>query len=520
MIQKRRIVTNAGSSVVQIIVSGATLVVLYKYLLETIGVAQLGVWSLVLAMSSMIQVANFGLTGSIVKNIADYDARGDKHSIALAIQTAVITVAILSLVLIGCAYPGAKYYFSFAIEGQPYHDALEVLPLALVAFWLLMVTSIYQSGMYGCQLIVRRNGVLIAESISHLILCMLLAPRYGLLGLAYARVAQNLVTLMASMAFLKSHLPALPLFPYRWDKVLFKEMVGYATSFQVISLLVMLSDPITKALLSRFGSVSMVGYYEMANKLVQLFRSLIVNANQVLVPAFANLKQLQPQRVSELYLKSAHLVTYLALPGFGLLTICAPLVSELWVGRYEPIFVWSIVLLCAGWLANTLAVPAYYACLGTGEMRINMVSHVAMTVINILLASILGNLIGGLGVVLSWSIALALGGTLLNVLYCRRNSIAFGSLLSGHDRMLTGFLITGLVVSYLGWLMLPGVWGMVLPSLDLPATWEPFLTSGMMIFIYIAIMSFPMWTHSIRKDLQQWVSGAFLAEKLLQLHID
>src|SRR5690349_5819227 len=110
MIEKRRTAINVVSSIVQIVVSGVTLAMLYRYLLETIGVAQLGVWSLVLAMSSMIQVANFGLTGSIVKSIADYDAKGDKHTVVIAIQTAIITVASLSFVLIACAYPAAEYY--------------------------------------------------------------------------------------------------------------------------------------------------------------------------------------------------------------------------------------------------------------------------------------------------------------------------------------------------------------------------------------------------------------------------
>jgi O-antigen/teichoic acid export membrane protein len=74
MIQKRCIIANATSSVVQIAISRVALFVLYKFLLETIGGAQMGIWSRVLATSSMIQVANYGLTGSIVKHIADYDA--------------------------------------------------------------------------------------------------------------------------------------------------------------------------------------------------------------------------------------------------------------------------------------------------------------------------------------------------------------------------------------------------------------------------------------------------------------
>lgn len=487
--------------------------VLYRYLLETIGIEQLGVWSLVLAMSSMVQVANFGLTGSIVKHIADHDAKGEKRTAAIAIETAAITVAVLSLALIACAYPAAKYYLAFAIEGKLYNDAMAILPLGLMAFWVLMVTSIYQSGLYGCQLINKRNGLLIAESISHLALCLFLAPRYGLLGLAYARVGQNLITLMASMAILKGHLSPLSFFPYRWDKTVFGEMVGYATSFQVISLLTMLSDPITKALLSRLGSVSMVGYYEMAAKLIQLFRSLIVNANQVLVPTFANLNQLLPHKVSELYVKSSRLVTFLALPGFGLLAICAPLVSELWIGRHETVFVWSIVLLSFGWLINTLAVPAYFASMGTGEMGINVISHLAMTLLNMLLGLSLGYVWGGLGVVAGWAVALAIGGLLLNILYCRRHSISLGSLFSRDDRAILIYFIAGLAVACLSWQILPKAWEVWLPAIGAPSAWGSTITSGVTISAYCAIMTPPMWKHSTRNDLQRWLTGCFSRDK-------
>lgn len=513
MVEKRSLVTNATSSVVQIIVSGVTLVILYRYLLEMIGVAQLGVWSLVLATSSMIQVGNFGLTGIVVKHIAEYDAKGDKKSLAVAVETAVITVTCLSLILIVCAYPASKYYLAFAIGDRLYQDAIEILPLALVAFLVQMITSIYQSGLYGCQLIVQRNGLLIAESISHLTLCMLLAPRYGLLGLAYARVAQNLMTLTASVAFLKSNVSPLSLIPYRWDLNQIKQMLGYATNFQLISFLAMLSDPITKALLGRLGTVSMVGYYEMANKLVQLFRSVIVNANQVLVPAFANLKQVQPQKVSDLYLKSTRLVTYLALPGFGLLGICAPLVSELWVGHYEPVLVWSIILLSTGWLVNTLAVPAYFVCLGTGEMRINVTSHVAMTLLNVLLALFFCRLVGGLGVVAGWSIAVAIGGLLVNIPYCRRSSIDLRRLVLADDWRLGLCLLTALLVTCLGWQTLPKTWEVILPTLNAPMAWGSTLTSAITIAAYLAIMSIPMWNHSTRNELQRWLGRSLVGQR-------
>ncbi|MCP2619681.1 oligosaccharide flippase family protein [Candidatus Aminicenantes bacterium AC-334-K16] len=118
----------------------------------------------------------------------------------------------------------------------------------------------------------------------------MLAPKYGLKGVAYARVIQNLIILIFSWFFLRKYLPLLPVFPYKWDKKLFREIVGYGINFQIISVARMLYDPITKALLTKFGGLSLVGYYEMANKLIYQIRSLKVSANQILVPAFADLK--------------------------------------------------------------------------------------------------------------------------------------------------------------------------------------------------------------------------------------
>jgi hypothetical protein len=214
------------------------------------------------------------------------------------------------------------------------------------------------------------------------------------------------------------------------------------------------------------------------------------------------------------------MVIYLVLPGFGLLTVCTPLVSELWIGRVEPVFVWSMVLLCAGWCANTLAVPAYFACLGTGEMRINVVSHVVMTISNILLAMSLGQVIGGLGVVAGWAIALGIGGLSQNLLYCSHKSIALGSLISRDDRTLGLYVVFSLGASYLVWQVFPMAWEVSLPAVGAPAAWGQTLTSAVIILGYLATLTLQVWKHSTRNDLQRWLVGALAKKPALQVGID
>jgi O-antigen/teichoic acid export membrane protein len=504
MIDKRRITINAGSSIIQIIVSGVTIFLLYRFLLETIGPAKLGIWTLVLATSSIVQAANLGMTGSIVKHIADYDALDEKRKISLAIQTAVISIALFSLVFVACVFPAAKYYFQFTLEDQFYRDAMQILPLALISFWILMLTSIYQGALYGCQLIAQRNGLLVVDTISHFVICVILAPYYGLLGLAYARVIQNSLTLVATIVLLRRYVQGLPALPCHWNKRLFKEMFAYAVNFQIISLLVMLSDPVTKGFLSKFGNVSMVAYYEMANKLVQLCRSFLVSANQVLVPAFANLNQLDPKKILNTYLVSYQFVFFLAVPGFCLIAISAPLISEIWVGHFEPVFIWSMVLLCGGWLINTLSVPAYYAGIGTGNMRGNVVTHLVMTASNLVLVLIVGRLWEGLGVVGAWVAALALGGGLLNILYYLEHKLNCDNLIPKDSRWLSVLCLLGCLVGFV--LQSPEIKRLVLIIVPASGSGGRYIMESLTVACFFIVVSLPMWSHPIRKKIMNLIA--------------
>ena len=475
----------------QIVVSGLTLILLYKILIRLIGIEQLGVWSLVLATTSMAQLASMGITGSIVKFVAKYSAAQNESKIALLIETAAVSIAVIFVAILLVAYPCASRYLRYALQGALCAAALSILPHALVAYWIAMITSVFQAGLYGSQQIAHRNYLLMADSLSYLVLCYFVAGKYGLVGLAWARVIQNLLSLVASWVILRRSIPALPWLPWRWDRGIFREILGYSMNFQLISILSLLCDPLTKGLLSRFGSASLVGYYEMANRLVQQFRSLIVSANQVLVPAFAQLKELDPERIRAVYLRSYRLLFFIAVPVFSALVVGAPLVSELWIGRYEASFVASMIILSAGWFVNTLCVPAYYAGLGTGELRWNVISHAGMAILNLCLGFILGERCGGLGVVAGWALALAAGGVILGVSFHRCNGLSLREFLPQASRGVFACCLTGVALSYLLYA-------------TLSADWSPLALSGAMVACFTALLSVPLWLHPLRKELVDW----------------
>lgn len=497
MVEKRKILINAIMSILQMIVISLTLFVLYKFLLRTIGIEQFGIWTLVMAITSVTQIANLGLSGSVVKFVAQYMAREEDTNVSEIIQTAALAIAVFVGLICSIGYPVIKWLLIFIIPHESLHLAVPILPLALVALWLMIVTSIFQSGIDGCQRIDLRSIILMGGSIFQLILCFVFAPLYGLMGVAYAQVIQNAAIMIVSWVLLRKLLPILPLVPCKWNKKLFKEIINYSLGFQLISITTMLYDPITKAFLSRFAGLSTVGYYEMASRMVLQARSFIVSANQVIVPAIANLQEKLPEKIQSVYLTSYHLLFYLSLPLYSLIIVCLPLISELWIGHYEGIFVILGTLLAIGWFLNTLNSPAYFTYLGIGELRWNISSHIAIGVLNAGLGFIFGTIYGGIGVVVAWITSLALGSSIVYIAYHIKNNIPLTELIPKESRLFATICLLGVIFNYL-------------LKAEVDYISNIILLNVFLLLIFSAIIFIPLWFHPMRKRLIGWIANDLL----------
>ena len=495
--EKRQILINAIMSVVQVVVIGGVIFTLYRFLLNTIGVEQLGVWSVVLATSSVASVANLGLSASVVKFVAKYLARGEEETVAGVIQTSAISIGILVGLVLLIAYPFANWLLSLIMPVTNIKQACSILPYALLSLWIMVIASVFLAGIDGYQRIDLRSMLLIAVAIIHLILCFVLVPTYRLMGLAYAQVAQTCLVLIGSWLILKRQLLILPAVPYRWNRKLFREMVGYGLNFQVISISQMLYDPITKALLTKFGGLAMVGFYEMASRMILQLRALLVNANQVLVPTIADLQENNQEIIRKVYKDSYRLLLYIALPIFSAIIAFTPLISQVWIGHYENIFVFFSILLVIGWFLNTLTVPAYFANLGIGELRWNTISHLTIAALNLGLGLLLGSIYGGPAVVVAWVFSLIIGSIIIPISYHNRHKISGIELLPKEN-------------APVGFASIIGIFSSLLIYHQLYSKLTPLVMGATLVLIFFFIFWIPIWVHPMRKHLMRWVTDELL----------
>lgn len=253
------------------------------------------------------------------------------------------------------------------------------------------------------------------------------------MGAAYSQIIQSFFILVVSILLLKKEFNSFFIFKFNWDFKLFKEIASFGLKFQLISIFVMLFDPITKGLISKFGGLSYLGYYEMANKLVFQIRAFIVNANQVMIPVITHSLKTKVEGVKQIYLNSLDVTIFVdVLMLIGLL-LFTPIISIVWIGTFQPEFVITMVVLSISVFLNILNGPAYFSCIAENKIKLLLHSHVLTAVLNVVLGLIIGFYFKGLGVILSSSFSFIIGSLYVVFKYHKENLIENKFLYSSHN---------------------------------------------------------------------------------------
>lgn len=431
--QKSKLFFNSIAAIGQVLIVGIVYLVLYRYLLVTLGIELLGVWSLIIASTSLALIANFGISTSIIKFVATYYARNDFDRLRKLIFTAAVfiigTYSIISVVIL----IAGTYVLPHFIEAKYLPIALEILPFSLLSLIINALGGVISSCLDGIQKNYIKSYIVSFSSIVLFALSVLLTPKFGLKGLIFAQIFQAIIVLVASIYYLSKSIKSIFTLQWNWSKSLFKEIINYGIKMQALSFMQMSFEPVTKALLSKYGGLAMVGYYEMASRLVTQLRGLIVSANQVIIPVVAEAKETKETYVRELYIKTFSIVLLFDIVLITGIIITAPIISFLWIGKIVPFFLFAVVLNSLVAFVNICSNPAYFSYLGEGKLNGLIYSYIAITLLNPILSYFLGIEFNGYGVVVGWNIAFLIGSLLVLFSYHQKNHISLKSLLSLHD---------------------------------------------------------------------------------------
>jgi O-antigen/teichoic acid export membrane protein len=437
----RQLFKNATLTIAQVVVTATTMFVVYRYLLDALGAARLGTWSIVMAAASVARITDMGFAGGLTRFVAKYRALGDEPAVSEVIETGVTSMAVMALVVLAAAYPLLKRLIPQLIP-EAAVDASELLPFALCSLGLLTLAGAYLSSLDGLMRTDLRNLIMIGGALLYMVLALLLVRALGFVGLGWAQLGQSAAVLVAAWWTLRRQ-HALPWWPWRWRRTRFVEMIGYNAHLQLGSLASLLGDPAAKLMLGRYSDLATVGYFEMATKLVSQIRAVVVNVNQVLVPFIAHLRETNDDAVTALYQKTHSIIFFVSTTCFGVLLAGVPAVSAMWLGNYNPTFAMVCLVMLPAMAINTLAGAAFFSNLGVGDASSNSVVQVGMGVANLLLGVALGPSFGGPGVVAGYALSIVAGSAYLMLRYRHSRALPWSTVVP--EGLRAHFLVTLLV---------------------------------------------------------------------------
>ena len=412
---------NAAFAIAEVIASGLGLFILYRVVIIDLGAKALGIWSLVLATTSFGRMADVGASLGLGRFVATSQARGEKSRAVSYVETALITNLAVYLTIGILTWLPAYYALSISLASVELRIARQLLPLSLVSFVLMSLTSATTSGIVGQHRSDQKSVIAMVGLFVQLTISLLFVKRSGLLALAWAQIAQySAVAILGWLAFLRNYFGKWAIRPpYRWNRNIFKELVGYGLKLQMLSIASMVYDPLVKMYMSAFGGLEALALFEMSQRLITQARQLVVTPMQALVPAFAHLRESAPNLIPSMYRRSLSIALVFGTGIISALTVVSPAISYVWLGNMSHIFVELVFVGSFGWLANLFAAPAHLLGIGTGVLKWNVISALVALLGFATFGFIFGKAFAGFGVALTSSAMLVLGAIITMHFNCR-----------------------------------------------------------------------------------------------------
>jgi O-antigen/teichoic acid export membrane protein len=427
----------------EVICSALILFIVYGVVVHRLGIGSLGIWSLVVAATSLVRVVDPGTSAGLGRFIAVANARGQTREIGDYFVTALVSTFSFYAILSGFVFWPLKDGLRFALSGSGLEIARDLLPYAIVSFLLTNCNGAIQGALIGLQRSDLKSQIVIGGLVLQLILVLVLISESGLKGLAQAQILQYCFGIVVGYLMVVRHIRGRIAwwFPFAWKRATFAELWSFGLRLQAISIISFLWEPVSKFVISSVAGVETLGFFEMAQKFIQQGRQLVVAPTTILMPAFAHLNDRAPNELATLYSRSLAAAIVIGSSLMGVAAMSSPVVSVLWLGHLESRFVIFVMIMSAAWLVNIIASPVYVLAVSIGLLKWNFWGAVVTSAGSPLLALTIGKSFGPIGVVSATMLALAAGSLFSMIMNCRYAAMPVWTKLSN----LRDFIICDLV---------------------------------------------------------------------------
>lgn len=371
---KRNAIFNGAEALIY----GLGLFFIYRNVVAELGVAMVGVWSIVLSTTAFGRLADTGIAPGMARFIARALSEGSPEKAVLYMRTGAIAVAVFMAGIILLFWWGFWLALDIPLDGDELVLARDILPFAMISFWLIQMKVMLDACLMGVHRADLRAVSNIVGMAFQVIASLVLVKDHGLYGLAWAQAGQFFIAFLLAAGFIATIAQAAPGVRVRgwFSWPLLKELLGFGIKLQIGTVANLMFEPACKIVLGTVAGTTVLGVFEMAHRMIYQVRGIAFMALQTTIPAFADLDNRDPQQLQRLFGKVCKTG---ALAGAGIMLMAvlgAPVVSWLWFGELNWMFVCISSIAAIGWSINILAAPAYFLGMADGRVMPNVLGLV------------------------------------------------------------------------------------------------------------------------------------------------
>jgi hypothetical protein len=355
-------------------ITAAATVLAVPILLTTLGPIRFGAWAALSVVITIAQLGNLGVTQAVIKLIASSSRHeGDYRACGFAaagLQLACVPTIIIVAIMLRARDPLLRLLLGGALTTSEVRAAFIVTAVGGV---LIVSLQALLATLCGLQQLALANALNVAASLASTLIGIVSVLRGGgIVGLAYANVVGPAAVLLVATPIVFRQLRGLRRSLCRLDVPAIAAVVRLSVPQLLGSLGGVVYVPMLKIAIANVGGLASVAAFEVATKATSQVRALFETGLRSLIPSIAAAireHHVDAESIASIMATSRRIVTVGIVLCFVPMLVLSDWLLALWLRTGYVSGMAAVLRWCAAaQMASLVAVPAYYALIGAGDV--------------------------------------------------------------------------------------------------------------------------------------------------------
>jgi O-antigen/teichoic acid export membrane protein len=453
MSETKAIFRNTAAQSMPIVSTSIFGLLLAPVMLSRLGLPVFGVWAATGALAQYAKLLDLGITNSVARFVALYDAEGDRRRIEETVGIGVLAASAAGLLALLAA----------AVAAPLVHDVLGVISVGEMRVVLLsaagisaalLIAAVISAVPVGLREMTPPNVAATAGNVVNFVFSLIaLALSTSLEVYALANLAAAIVSLLLAIFALL----------WVWGKPYMRRpsvrhsrtIVSFGVKSQLVTLADLVNLQTDKLIIAAILGPATAGAFELANRVVQgAFQIGVLTLSALIPTATADLVKRGKTVIVEYLERYTVRSLAIALPLFGAVCVSAPYLLQAWLNQVPPESVQIVILSSFALGVNMTTGVAMTLVVSDGAPGLVAQTAALLVVVNVAVTIAAAPIFGLWGVLLATFGAQVLASTIFLVRWHRRYSLGPAIFLQSVAKPAT--VVLGLAVPFGLWYLLGG----------------------------------------------------------------